>query len=666
MKKVFRILGNLIAFIILLAGVFVMFTALWVRRTWPKLSASSIIFQLQNSLEGTGNGMIGTFVLTTIVPTVILTAAVVFLFFFFRKHRKLITLTSGLMGVALFVLAICLLWNRIGLGDYLKYRNKKSTFIEDNYVDPDKVDIRFPDKKRNIIYIYLESMELAYADTENGGNMDENLIPNLTKLEEVGEDFAGNDSKILNGAYSMYGTDWTMGAMFAETSGLPLIIPIQKNSMFTQSKFFPTVKTFGDILEDHGYKNVFLIGSDARFGGRDLYFSSHGNYEIEDYEYARKNGWIPEDYMVFWGYEDEKLFGFARSRLGELATSEQPFNMTILTVDTHFDDGYTCRLCEDKYKDSYMNAIACSDRQVADFVSWCRGQDFYENTTIIISGDHPTMDMDMCYVIDKSYDRKVYVSIINPAEGLEASNKSRAYTTFDLFPTSLAAIGVKIEGDRLGLGTNLYSDEPTLLESKGYKEFNTQLQMKSVFMDRLAEVDEASGESFLDEVDQILKEMNVNISCEKNGGNGEYLVRCIMLSDNPSSLNYIKDSYITVSDGTYECSYTLEYDNDYSISEGKTSYTVVIKLPLTENIEREDAEDDSFFNKDKNDDSEKDVEDYTNKDDAKSDPYTDNDLNSIENNDNETVKSYKITVRVNLYTNNKTTISEWEETFIIK
>ena len=188
MKKVFRILGNLIAFIILLAGVFVMFTALWVRRTWPKLSASSIIFQLQNSLEGTGNGMIGTFVLTTIVPTVILTAAVVFLFFFFRKHRKLITLTSGLMGVALFVLAICLLWNRIGLGDYLKYRNKKSTFIEDNYVDPDKVDIRFPDKKRNIIYIYLESMELAYADTENGGNMDENLIQNLTKLEEVGED----------------------------------------------------------------------------------------------------------------------------------------------------------------------------------------------------------------------------------------------------------------------------------------------------------------------------------------------------------------------------------------------------------------------------------------------------------------------------------------------
>ena len=212
--------------------------------------------------------------------------------------------------------------------------------------------------------------------------------------------------------------------------------------------------------------------------------------------------------MVFWGYEDEKLYQFAREDLTELGKADEPFCLTMLTVDTHFDDGYTCRLCEDKYKDSYMNAIACSDRQVADFVSWCRGQDFYENTTIIISGDHPTMDMDMCYVIDKSYDRKVYVSIINPAEGLEASDKSRAYTTFDLFPTSLAAIGVKIEGDRLGLGTNLYSDEPTLLESKGYKEFNTQLQMKSVFMDRLAEVDEASGESFLDEVDQILKELN--------------------------------------------------------------------------------------------------------------------------------------------------------------
>ena len=36
-----------------------------------------------------------------------------------------------------------------------------------------------------------------------------------------------------------------------------------------------------------------------------------------------------------------------------------------------------------------------------------------------------------------------------------------------MFPTMLASIGVKIEGERLGLGTNLFSDKPTIMEENG-------------------------------------------------------------------------------------------------------------------------------------------------------------------------------------------------------
>ena len=52
--------------------------------------------------------------------------------------------------------------------------------------------------------------------------------------------------------------------------------------------------------------------------------------------------------------------------------------------------------------------------------------------------------------------------IINPA--IETENTSRVYSTFDLYPTTLAALGAKIEGDRLALGTNLFSDKMTLIE----------------------------------------------------------------------------------------------------------------------------------------------------------------------------------------------------------
>ncbi len=673
MKKALKIIATVLSVIILSAGAFFLFTALWVRRTWTKLSAGSIIFQLQNSLEGTGAGMIKIFLLSAVAPAIFVLIISIIICIFIKK-KGLYLAVSSLLGIGLFIFAVALLWNRIGLGDYIKYMHKDSTFIEDNYISPDSVKITFPENKRNVIYIYLESMELTYADTENGGAMPESLIPNLTSLAYEDGDYFGNPNT-LNGAYSMYGTDWTMGAMFAETAGLPLIIPIQKNSMFTQDEFFPTVTSFGDILAENGYKNVFMIGSDAEFGGRDIYYSTHGNYEIEDYNYARKSGRIPDDYMVFWGYEDEKLFKFAKEELAVLSASDEPFNLTLLTVDTHFEDGYTCRLCEDTYDDPYANVISCSDRQVTAFVEWCKTQAFYENTTIIISGDHPTMDTDFCAKIDTAYDRKVFISIINPAEEVRSSLSydneniaisdttvesdkattllSREYTTFDLFPTSLAAMGVDIEGDRLGLGTNLYSNKPTLLETYGYEEFNTQLMMKSDFMTELADIDTDSGEEFLDEVDEKLASLDVDLHIEETDTVGLYKISCYMLSDRPSCMNYIKNAYVTIDDGTYIASFLLSYNNDYSISEGKTCYTTYVTLPLTESNNPDFRDEESPFAANEEG------------------PFaTDEPLENTENESTAapTVSHWNgsITVTLTVETHNDTSFSNWSSNFTVE
>ena len=48
-----------------------------------------------------------------------------------------------------------------------------------------------------------------------------------------------------------------------------------------------------------------------------------------------------------------------------------------------------------------------------------------------------------------------------------ANTENRQFCTFDMLPTTLAAIGCTIEGDRLGFGTNLFSTTPTLMESLG-------------------------------------------------------------------------------------------------------------------------------------------------------------------------------------------------------
>ena len=50
-----------------------------------------------------------------------------------------------------------------------------------------------------------------------------------------------------------------------------------------------------------------------------------------------------------------------------------------------------------------------------------------------------------------------------------------------MYPTILATLGVKIEGDRLGLGTNLFSNKKTIIEEQGLDAVNNGLGENSNF-----------------------------------------------------------------------------------------------------------------------------------------------------------------------------------------
>ena len=61
-----------------------------------------------------------------------------------------------------------------------KYTHEKSDLYEQYYVDGRDISLVFPEKKRNLIYIYLESMETTFADRASGGVMESNLMPELS------------------------------------------------------------------------------------------------------------------------------------------------------------------------------------------------------------------------------------------------------------------------------------------------------------------------------------------------------------------------------------------------------------------------------------------------------------------------------------------------------
>ena len=83
-----------------------------------------------------------------------------------------------------------------------------------------------------------------------------------------------------------------------------------------------------------------MVGSDASFGGRSNYFTNHGEYEIFDYYSAIEEGKMTEEDKVWWGFDDYDLFTWAKDEILELASVDEPFNFTLLTVNTHFPDGY--------------------------------------------------------------------------------------------------------------------------------------------------------------------------------------------------------------------------------------------------------------------------------------------------------------------------------------
>ena len=504
LSAVFYIVTGILVFLVALIG----FSSRWAFTTWGDLDMDEIVFHLQQPLEGTGNGMIGDYLLKGLLPTLLILAAYILLIIILKKGKRRLVCTGAFLVLtvigAFFVKRM--IWQRLDMDNWIAGRVNRSSFVEEHYADPEAVRVTFPEKKRNLVYIYLESMETTYADEASGGAFAYNTIPELTQIAMENEDFSG-DKNTLNGGLVLPGGAFTTGAIFAQSAALPLKVSIGANFMDTQDAFFPQVTALGDVLQKEGYRQVFLCGSDAAFGGRRLFYQDHGDFEIRDYLYAKEQGWIDPDYEVFWGYEDEKLFSFAKKTLTELASGEEPFHLTLLTVDTHYEDGYVCDLCGNEFgEDQYANVVACSSRQTAAFLKWMQEQDFYENTTVVICGDHTTMDTNFCLNVSDSYQRKIFTAVINPAAKPEQPEKERLFSSMDLFPTTLAAIGADIEGNRLALGTNLFSSEETLLEKYGKDTVKKELSQRSQLLEDLEKVDTEGTKALLERYRTVFKD----------------------------------------------------------------------------------------------------------------------------------------------------------------
>ncbi len=471
---------------ILFGAIFLFSSALTVLGVWYmdtfEMDFEELLYTVLSPVGGTGQSTVADILSACLVPVLLLGLGyfgVSVLLWGGGRARHVLRVIGAVLCIVGLLASCVFAMFAFRIPEYLEASRGTSELYERYYVDPDTVKITDLDgKPKNLIYIYLESMETTYASKEVGGEQPEiNYIPRLTALAE--ENISFSDGEGLGGFHSIAGTSWTMGALMGTTSGVPFSLAVfggsSHNSLGKDGNFVNGLTALGDILETMGYRQEFLCGSDIRFAGRDTYFTQHGNYEIFDYYSAYNAGYV--DDFVFWGLPDHVLYDIARAELTKLSSEDGPFNFTMLTVDTHHVGGYVCEVCGSEYETGLENVVSCADAQLGEFIDWCREQDFYEDTVIIVTGDHPRMDSQLVKNSD-ILDRTIYNCYIN-SESDPKETRNRVFTSLDLFPTTLAAMGYAIEGERLGLGTNLFSAMPTLAERQGYAWLEDQVSKRS-------------------------------------------------------------------------------------------------------------------------------------------------------------------------------------------
>jgi hypothetical protein len=170
-----------------------------------------------------------------------------------------------------------------------------------------------------------------------------------------------------------------------------------------------------------------------------------------------------------------------------------------------------------------------------------------------------------CDKAPKDYVRKVYTAYLNPAKTPQR-DEWREYATVDHFPTTLSAMGVEIEGGRLGLGTDLFSDQDTLTEKMGREAIDQELSKTSEWMNQQSRVEPLTADVTYDPYDEENHKLSFtirNVSSDKVDG-----FRCCMKMygyGTQKGKDYIEwVSAVETEKGVWHAEWTVPVDHDYS------------------------------------------------------------------------------------------------------
>lgn len=457
-----------IRFFTYLAAFFVVFVCIWIGKYFGKPTLEQILYHLSFGSEGlleSDPQLAWRFAKWCLIPPVVLAASAIYI------EQKRLTHVRGAkwsilvraVPALLLVASTGWLLHRVAVYEFIS-GNYGPDYFSPNYVHPQNVTLNAT-RPKNLVLIYVESLESSYSSQEHFGT---DLLASLKKLGGV--------------SFLRYpgapGTDWTIAGIVSTQCGLPLkrVTVYGGNDQGEVMKsFLPRAICLGDVLHSFGYHNVFMGGASLTFAGKGRFLSSHHYDEIYGREEWLAQGTLPHE-LNEWGLHDDDLLHKARIKLDELQVAGKPFNLTLLTVDTHMPQGFVSKTCAHRGIKYFDGIVECTAQQIAEFITYIKSRGYLNNTQVVVIGDHMAMPNPLSDKLDKIPERHIFNTFIST----EVVAKHRdEILHFDLFPTILDFIGIEVNGGRLGLGYSAFNSETKTPPSNRYEEMQRALLNKS-------------------------------------------------------------------------------------------------------------------------------------------------------------------------------------------
>lgn len=331
---------------------------------------------------------------------------------------------------------------------------------------------------RHLFMVQVESMQNFVIGKSVGG---QEVTPNMNAL--LGE------STYFSNVFQQIGAGTTSDAEWITNTGLYA----EGMAPTVNSLNGTAVPSLARILKAEGYGSATYHADEITFWNRDVLYPVLGfdeTFSIEE---------IPEIEQVGFGPSDEVLIDFA---LGELSRQLDTYgkvyeNIVMMTSHTPFvlpEEMQYLQLPEEyegTHLGHYLQSMRYADEQIGKLVDELKAQGLYDESLIVIFGDHsgihgsPLAEEDAVLLQDflghpYSMKERLTVPLLMTGGGLfEEIEMSRLGGQVDIMPTVLALLGVESEAPLMG--HNLFQYKKNLLGMRYYMPGGSFAQSEQLY-----------------------------------------------------------------------------------------------------------------------------------------------------------------------------------------